>query len=486
MGQSAAILNKKRKTAEKNEQAWLKLMQVGKHRFEQGQSRKSAQAFKSATDILPERVEGWINLGSALLESAQFQSSETALKKAISLHPRLMVAHMILGDTRRMLGNISGAIASYQQAVDLQRAPPALNKLACILRVRNQFEEAAQLYLEAIQRDPRFSLARVNYATLQLDLRHYEDAEKQLDALAEQPLPPLERKEVSSARRSLAEYSRLHQAITIMCEDSDLAPLETVLRNTPESILQVDEGPMQGVLRYTEAARDLALSPSPESIELPEEWPLIEALFMVPLVNSVGEYQQIRAELEEGRQPTGDLLESVNMVAAIDAARRCRGDMRDPVKAELRLRHWHALACQGVDSILGGHFKYTQNWTARSPTLKRVNPSMASGTFRHFIEKTYCDFPPGIARVALIFMAVLDFHPFADGNGRVVLTWINRELEWAGLMPMIFTREQGIMGELGDAIIEVRGNGGDLTPVLAVMLRAQEFAGEFCQELADA
>lgn len=479
-------MNKKRKTAQKNEQAWLQRMQAGKNSFERGQSRQSARAFKKATELLPERVEGWINLGSALLESAQFEASERALKKAIALNPRLMVAHMILGDTQRMLGNTAGAIASYQQAVNLQRAPLALNKLACILRVQNRFEEAARLYLEAMQSDPRFSLARVNYATLQLDLRHYDDAARQLDALADQALPPPERKEVSSARRSLAEYSRLHQAIATMCEDSDLAPLETALRNTPEEILQIDEGPMQGVLRYAESARNLALSARVESCELPEEWPLIEALFMVPVVNSVGEYQQLRVELEEGRQPTGDLLESLDMVAAIDAARSCRQDMRDPVRAELHLRHWHALACQGVDSILGGHFKYTQNWTARSPTLKRVNPSMASGTFRHFIEKTYCDFPPGIARVALIFMAVLDFHPFADGNGRVVLTWVNRELEWAGLMPMIFTREQGIMGELGDAIIEVRGNGGDLTPLIADMLRAQQFAREFCEKLVDA
>ena len=479
-------MNSKRKIAEKNEQAWLKLMQAGKQNFAQGKSRKSAQAFKSATDILPERVEGWVNLGSALLESTRLQASETALKKAISLQPRLMVPHMILGDTQRMQGNISGAIASYQRAVELQRAPLALNKLACILRVQNQLAEAAQLYLEAIQSDPRFSLARVNYATLQLDLQHYEAAKKQLNALAEQALPPPERREVSSARRSLAEYSRLHQAITIMCEGNDLTPLETALRNTPESILQVDEGPMRGVLHYTKSARELTLSGSVESMELPAEWTLVEALFMVPVVNSVGEYQQLRAELEGGRQATGDLLESLNMIAAIDAARSCREDMRDPVQAELHLRHWHALACQDVGSILGGHFKYTQNWTARSPTLKRVDPSMASGTFRHFIEKTYCEFPPGIARVALIFMAVLDFHPFADGNGRVVLTWINRELEWLDLMPMIFTREQGIMGELGDATLEVRGNGGDLTPLIDVMLRAQHFAREFCQKITDA
>lgn len=476
-------MNGKHKTQGRNEQAWLEQMQAGKRSFQQRQLQQSTQAFQRATQLLPERVEGWINLGSALFEAGQCAAAEVALKQAIALNPGLMVAHMILGDAQRMLGNVSEAMVSYTQAVQLQRAPMALNKLACLLRVKNRFKEAAALYREAIQADPRFSLAQVNYATLQLDLCHYDDAAHQLGALARQTLPPPERDEVSSAYLSLTEYLRLEPAISAMCNKGDLEPLETALRNTPAPILQIDKVPMQGVIGYTLLARQLTPAPAETTIDLPGEWPLIEALFMIPLVNSIDEYGQVKAQIKDIQQPTGELLESVNMVAAIEAARGCRDDMSDPVKAELHLRHWHALACNGLDDILGGHFKYTQNWTASSPTLQRVDPSRASATLRDFTRSIYSDFPPGLMRAALIFMAILDFHPFADGNGRVVLTWINREMEWAGLMPMIFTRESGITGDLGNAIAEVRSNGSDLTPVLRVMSEAQQFARQFCREL---
>ena len=159
--------------------------------------------------------------------------------------------------------------------------------------------------------------------------------------------------------------------------------------------------------------------------------------------------------------------------------------MQDPVKAELHLRHWHALACADVTGFQPGHFKYTQNWTTRSPTLKRVDPALASGTFRHFISEMYPAVPPGLPRAAVVWMAVCDLHPFADGNGRVALTWLNRELEWAGLMPALFRRDLGLKGELGDALKEARINGGDLSPLIAAITKAQHYAGEFCAALAN-
>ena len=360
----------------------------------------------------------------------------------------------------------------------------SLNKQASAVRDENRLIEAEGLYLEAIDMDMGFTLARVNIATLQIELGLYEQAREQLNALALLSLPPLERREVESAQYAVSEYLRLNKAITELHEKGALDPLETTLRNTPGQILRVDENIIDSIKLYTDSAKRLSIPVSPKLNDLPEEWPLIEAMFMIPYVNSVSEYLEANASLEQGLKAKGELLESTNMESAILAARGKRHELQDPVKAELHLRHWHALACREINGFMPGHFKYTQNWAASNPTFERVNPARASGTFRHFISDFYQDIPPGLARSAVVCMAICDLHAFADGNGRIGITWLNRELEWAGLAPALFSRELGIKGKLGDARREVRNSGGDLSPLLSVIVEAQQYGLEFCSQLA--
>lgn len=466
------------------QQAWLGHMKSGMQFFKQGRPSDAAQAFARAAKLHPERVESWINLASALLEFKRFDEALLAVERALSLQPENMVSHLILGDVQRLRGKWQEAVASYRKAVSIQRAPLSLNKLACALRAENKGEEAEELYREVLGMNPDYTVARVNLATLQVVLGRYKEAETQLNALAELPLPALERSEVDSARLALSEYFRLNQAITSLVVDADSAPLEAALRDTPENALQADKVILGRFSQFAESVSSIPAPPALEGEELPVEWPLIEAMYMIPQVRSVSEYLKVKAELKTGLEVTGALLESTNMEASVHAARAAQDDMQDPVKAELHLRHWHALACRNVPMFVPGHFKYTQNWVVRSPTLQLVDPAMASGTFRHFIKDIYHDVPPGIARATVVYMAVCDLHAFGDGNGRVALTWLNRELEWAGLMPALFGRDLGIKGKLGNAMREVRNNNGDLAPIYPVIIDAQSYAREFCSELA--
>jgi hypothetical protein len=50
-------------------------------------------------------------------------------------------------------------------------------------------------------------------------------------------------------------------------------------------------------------------------------------------------------------------------------------------------------------------------------------------------------------------------------------------------MPALFGRDAGLKGELGGAMREVRTNGGDLSPLVTVITRAQQYSLEFCTEL---
>ena len=467
------------------EQVWIGKMRAGKKYFDQGQLDKATNSFRKAVKLCPQRVESWINLGSALLESQRYEQSVVAVKKALSLQPELILSHLILGDSLRMLGQWDDAINSYQTAVDLERTPVSLNKLACALRSRGDYQFAERLLREAIAMNPSFTIARVNLATLQIILNRFEDADARLKEVSGLLLAPVEKKEIESAQLALSEHTRLKGAIAELTEKGALDPLETLLRSTPAEKLQVDENTLSAIARYTDSARRLTLATSPINNMVPEEWPLIEAMFMIPHVNSASEYLAVKDSLQQGLIPAGDLLESTNMEAVILAARSKQHELKNPIKAELQLRNWHALACRDLSGFMPGHFKYVQNWMPSSPTLQRVDPAKASGTFRRFIGDLYQPTPPGLARAALVCMAVCDLHAFADGNGRLGITWLNRELEWAGLAPALFSRELGIRGKLGAARREVRSNRGNLESLVAVIREAQRFGCFFCSQLAD-
>ena len=189
------------------QQAWLLSMNIGKESFQCGRMNDAVNAFTQATKLLPTRVESWINLGSALLEARRFQASAAALDKAIALNPKVMASHMLLGDALRQLGEFRLALTSYRNAVSLQRQPLALNKLACALRAEGEIQEASDLYHEAVRLDPRFTLARVNLATLDIERGQFDAARAQLGELAARPLPAIEREEVNSSQRALSEIS---------------------------------------------------------------------------------------------------------------------------------------------------------------------------------------------------------------------------------------------------------------------------------------
>jgi Flp pilus assembly protein TadD len=459
-------------------------MNTGKHLFQKGRMDMAVASFAQAVDIMPARAESWINLGSALLESKQYEDAAIAFQKAISMNSNIMIPHMLLGDAMRLMGRSAKSIESYARAVSLQRSPLALNKLACALRSRSRVEEAEELYLEAVRKDPNFSLARVNRATMQIERKRYDEARRQLTLLEKQALTPDERQEVESARDSMNEHARLNEAINAMVERGDLSELGARLAEIRPAQLQVDRAALRTVEAYTDFARNAEASGAMQSLVLPDEWPLIEAMHMIPLVHSVDEYLSVKANCESIERPAADVRESFNMEPAIRAARKCRDHMSDPIKAEVHLRHWHALACKEVEGFTPGHFKYTQNWSARSPTLPRVNPAMCSGTIRYLISDIYNSLQPGLLRAVVVFFGIFDPHPFADGNARIGMIWMNRELEWAGLMPALFSKDLGFKGQLGQVLMEVRNNGGRLDPLLTVINKAQQHARDFCIELA--
>ena len=297
-------------------------MQAGQQNFQQGKMDAALKAFTSATALDPERVEGWINLGSALFELKHFGHAATALKKAIEMNPKQMISHLLFGDALRMLGRWTEAFASYKQAVALERTPLSLNKLACAMPSQGHLEFAEGLFEEAISLDPNFTMARVNLATLQILLNRFDDATAQLAEVSALPLSLMERKEVESAQRALSEQKRLNGALSQLATHNNPAPLEFALRELPDEIDRVDEAMIEILQRYAESARTIEIEPVELIPDLPADWPMIEAMFMVPMVSNVEEYRQLQREIELESEPSLQLRQSLNMVPAIEAARQ--------------------------------------------------------------------------------------------------------------------------------------------------------------------
>lgn len=469
---------------DKKHKAWLSHMKTGTAQFQQGKLKEASLSFNKAIRIFPERVEAWINIGSSLLQAGQVEDAVKTLGKAVSLNNRQAVSHMLLGDALRLKGQRGDALQCYRVAVSLEKTPISLNKLACELRFSGELDEAEKLYQEALELNPKFSTAQVNLATLEVVRGDFSKAEELLETLAKKTLPPRELQEVESIRAAVSEYSRLAAAIDTMAESSDLTELELLLENTPANVLEVDHAALQTFDRYRMPAPDAYKAETLGELSLPEDWPLVEAMHMIPFVHSRAEYLAIKAKLEDDIPLSSDLLESLNMERAIRAARTSHLEMDSPVKAELHIRHWHALACHKIVGLHPGHFKYTRNWTGGAAGLERVDPARASGTFRYAVSNIYTKLPPGLERAVMLFLVVLDLHAFSDGNARVAATWLNRELEYAGMVPVIFTREKGFTENLGQTIRTVRTNGGDLTPLITAIIDAQQYSREFLAELA--
>jgi tetratricopeptide (TPR) repeat protein len=463
---------------------WLKAMHRGQKKYGRGMFREALAQFSTATRIAPAKSEGWVNLGATQMEIGQLEEASSSLKKALGLNPELMQAHLVMGDVLRREGNWGEAINSYGRAIALQKTPEGLNKLACALRVVRKLEESEALYREALRMNPAFTLARVNLAGVQAELGRIDEANQQLRELKRLPLSAAEQEEVDSTSITISQFFHHMPAIDVAMSTSDLSALHGVLLAIPEAQLQVDVEIVEAIRAYAEAARQLPVHPDVDHVELPADWPLIEALFMIPYVESPGEYREVRKQISGPVKPEGDLQESINMEAVVIAAREARDVLHDPVKAEMHLRYWHALATRDVANMLPGQFKITGNLVVGHEHRRRVKPHLVPGTLRHFFSEIYATLPPGLPRGLVTMMAISDIHPFADGNGRLAQTLLNRELEWAHQMPVLFTREMGIAGgKFTAATSNFRLGRGSVFDVVTVIRQGQQFARDFCAEL---
>jgi len=103
-----------------------------------------------ALKLKSNNARAYLQLGIILMAKQDGHAAAITLMEAIMLDPELTHAHYSLGSVQYSLGNLTAAIQSYRQALELQpNFPDARYRLALLLKLANRHREAAQLMEDA-------------------------------------------------------------------------------------------------------------------------------------------------------------------------------------------------------------------------------------------------------------------------------------------------------------------------------------------------
>ncbi len=463
---------------------WVDWMRTGQSLHGASRIVQAIAAFGAAVRIRPDSPEGWVNLSVCLNIAGRSDEALTAVDRALAIDPAMALAHLARGRALASMRRFDEARRALEAGLLLQRHPEILNDLASLMRQGKRFREACQLYEEAIRLANNVTLFHVNLATCLMELQKYPEARRYLQHLKKGNLSPAERDEVETALVSLEEYKRFREAIDEAAVSGRLEKIEEKVRETPPSRLECDESVVERLSRYAESARSIA-DKSVFAIDstLHPEWPLIEALFMVPVIETREEFEAAIKNVGSLHATPQAWLESMNLIEVIRSMRSCPNYHADSIRMECHLRYWHALATRGLAGFLPGHFKVLSNFVVTSPDVVRARPDRVVGTLRILFGEMRNSVPPGMPRALLVFLGLSDIHPFCDGNGRIAIALMNRELEMCGLMPALFNVQNGLRGRIAQAMRQSRKAGGDFSALHEVVVEGQEFAAAFCKEI---
>ena len=367
---------------------------------------------------------------------------------------------------------------AFRNALQREHSAEILNDLGSALRDQQRISEATACYREACQLDPDATLPAINLATsLLLDLK-LSEAREHIDALLKRSLPPAQREELEASHGALAEYARWEAPLKSAIPGEELEPLVEASEGRPAGLL--DRVPIERLQRCARSLRDHAedvgeaIRPQAGDQRLGElERNQLEALMMIPMAEDGSSCRDAMATMAVADSEEWE--ETRGMHAAVLAAVRHGGLVGSASRDEALLRLCHALACASFPVMLPGQFKLARNKSG-DPRFPKARPDRVAESMSHLFEHLLPAVPAGMARAALLFMGVSDIHPFADGNGRVALALLNRELGRAGEEMVLLDGSLGVRGRLGQALQSVRVSGGDMRPLVGVLREGQRCA----------
>jgi predicted O-linked N-acetylglucosamine transferase (SPINDLY family) len=154
-------------------------------------------------------------LAAALLAQGRAQEGIPHMRRATELAPSGK-AHAHLADVLAATGDLEGAIASYRDAVTLQREDAGTwHKLAALLKALARYDEAEESCLSGLCAEPRHAALKHTLATVTFEQGRVEEAIATIrEALAIEPDQPA----VHSELLRMLSYSDAHDPVEVFRE----------------------------------------------------------------------------------------------------------------------------------------------------------------------------------------------------------------------------------------------------------------------------
>jgi Flp pilus assembly protein TadD len=385
---------------------------------------------------------GWIALGVAhSMLDAHAQAVE-ATAHAVTLAPRISAVRVAHGDVLRVSGDLESARRAYAKGVEL--APDdadALNKLAGAERMARDFDAAAMHLARALEIAPGHPYAIVNFGTLALERGDAATARERLAAAMRLPrLPRDAAEEAASALAMLDEHAALQPALESALAEHSPAPLEAALRargaprRRDEKVIAALDAFIERAAR--EAPIDDAFAPGTPGNAA---WPAIEAHHNFRRLGDGGTIEQTIALVARAPEDVADVASREIVDYADVVARRGTDPFApaDGVAWEAWLRWTHARLIGAHPAFWPGQIKPVNNLLPDNPRTRRTEPVDVPGTLRTVMTNIDAALPPGAWRACLYYLAIIEIHPFQDGNGRLGRYLLNRTLVGLGRYPAL-------------------------------------------------
>ena len=146
----------------------------------EGHIDEAIATYEKAIELDPGNAPARAGLGIALYQRGHFRAAVDSMTRALEMRPDLPYAvslRLYSGHSLRELGNIPGARAQYELAVEVDAGNrDALNHLAVSLLELKRYEEAHRRYVELGKIDPDNAVAHADHGEVLHRLGRHEEA----------------------------------------------------------------------------------------------------------------------------------------------------------------------------------------------------------------------------------------------------------------------------------------------------------------------
>jgi len=177
LGRSADALEVCRAAMKNHSRAYSFLLEFANVLFRHGDVRESRMIFKKLTELKPERVEAWNNLGILELSAGNLEEAHRAFSKVLNLEPRNAGALCNTGNYFAEKGDAALAATYFERALEARGDfVEAWYNLGNSYISLGQFSSAKEAFLRAIFYDDKFASAHKNLGFTCERLGEYDDA----------------------------------------------------------------------------------------------------------------------------------------------------------------------------------------------------------------------------------------------------------------------------------------------------------------------